>query len=81
VGRIDKLYAFCYRPQKPEKDFNGWEVYNAKVEWRRLGISEKSVDRGWRISNINADYKVLASGLLLRFPNEHYDSFLQHIPH
>jgi len=82
VGGIDKLYAFCYRPQKPEKDFNGWEIYNAKAEWRRLGVSEKSVDRGWRTSTINVDYKVLASTFLcINFSNKVYNSFLQHIQH
>lgn len=31
-------------------------MYDAKSEWRRQGVSEKSADRGWRISNINKDY-------------------------
>lgn len=58
LGRIEKLYAFAYAPQKPEKDVNGWAVYNARQEWRRQGISEKGTDKGWRISNINTDYGV-----------------------
>lgn len=58
VGRVEKLYAFSYRPQHPEKDCNGWEIYDARQEWRRLGISEKDTDKGWRVSNINSDYKV-----------------------
>ncbi|TKA81582.1 hypothetical protein B0A49_00354 [Cryomyces minteri] len=57
LGRVEKLYAFTYRPQPPEKDVNGWELYDAKREWRRLGISEKDGDKGWRISEINADYE------------------------
>ncbi|KAI9891369.1 MAG: hypothetical protein M1814_002882 [Vezdaea aestivalis] len=40
-----------------EKDANHWGIYDARAEWRRQGVSEKSVDRGWRISNINLDYK------------------------
>ena len=58
IGRVDKLYAFAYQPQRPEKDFDGWSVYDAKREWKRLGISEKGADKGWRISRINTDYSV-----------------------
>jgi myotubularin-related protein 6/7/8 len=58
LGRIEKLYAFAYQPPRPEKEINGWDIYNARDEWRRLGISEKSPDKGWRISKINADYGV-----------------------
>lgn len=58
LGRVEKLYAFSYQPHQLEKDINGWETYDARAEWRRLGISEKGVDRGWRISTINIDYGV-----------------------
>lgn len=58
LGRIEKLYAFSYQPQQPEKEVNGWEIYDARREWKRLGISEKGADRGWRISTINTDYGV-----------------------
>ncbi|KAI9703621.1 MAG: hypothetical protein M1836_007391 [Candelina mexicana] len=57
VGRIEKLYAFSYRPQRPEKEINGWQLYNAEEELRRLGVSEKAPDKGWRITRINYDYK------------------------
>lgn len=58
IGRVEKLYAFSYQPQKPEKDVNGWDLYNPQNEWRRLGVSEKGTVRGWRISLINTDYGV-----------------------
>lgn len=58
LGRIEKLYAFTYQPQQLEKDVNGWGIYDARAEWKRLGISDKGVDRGWRISRINSDYGV-----------------------
>ena len=58
LGRVEKLYAFSYQPQKPEKDVNGWKLYDARAEWRRLGIGEKATERGWRISTINVDYAV-----------------------
>lgn len=62
MGRIEKLYAFSYQPQKPEKDVNGWTIYDARREWRRLGISEKGTDKGWRISMVNTDYGVILCG-------------------
>lgn len=56
IGSIDKLYAFSYKGNPAERKYNGWEIYDPKSEWKRQGISEKGVDRGWRISKINADY-------------------------
>ncbi|KAI1330358.1 phosphatases II [Xylariaceae sp. FL0255] len=56
LGSIEKLYAFTYQPLKAEKPFNGWEIYDPRAEFRRQGISAKSIDRGWRISHINKDY-------------------------
>jgi myotubularin-related protein 6/7/8 len=56
LGSIEKLYAFSYTPQPPEKQISGWEIYDAKAEWKRQGISDKGADRGWRISKINTDY-------------------------
>lgn len=56
LGAIDKLYAFTYKGPKTEQVVNGWELYDAKAEWRRQGISSKGMDKGWRISQINVDY-------------------------
>jgi myotubularin-related protein 6/7/8 len=58
LGRIDKLYAFSYAPQGPEKQINGWKLYDTKREFARQGISPKSTSKGWRITNINANYEV-----------------------
>lgn len=58
LGKIEKLYAFMYQPQQPEKDVNGWTIYDALREWKRLGISEKGTGRAWRISRVNTDYGV-----------------------
>jgi myotubularin-related protein 6/7/8 len=55
LGRIEKLYAFTYQPQQPERDVNGWTIYDAEKEWMRLGVGEGGA---WRISRINVDYKV-----------------------
>lgn len=56
LGSIEKLYAFAYQPLKTEKPLDGWNLYDPRAEFRRQGISTKSVDRGWRISTINKDY-------------------------
>lgn len=56
LGSIEKLYAFKYEAPPPEKAINGWDLYDARAEFRRQGISEKAADRGWRISSINKDY-------------------------
>lgn len=58
IGRLDKLLAFSYQPKPPEDKLNGWDIYDARKEWRRLGISTKDTDKGWRISEINLEYKV-----------------------
>lgn len=56
LGSIDKLYAFYYKPPLSERQIKGWDLYDAKSEWKRQGICNKGIERGWRISNINADY-------------------------
>lgn len=56
LGSIEKLYAFSYTSQPAEKMTSGWDIYDARAEWKRQGISEKGADRGWRISKINSDY-------------------------
>jgi hypothetical protein len=58
IGRLDKLLAFSYQPKPPEDQQNGWNIYDARREWKRLGISPKDTDKGWRISEINVEYKV-----------------------
>ena len=55
LGRIEKLYAFSYVPQPPEKELNGWNIFEPKKEFARQGIG---ADKGWRITRINANYQV-----------------------
>lgn len=79
LGTIEKLYAFSYQPLKQEKHLNGWELYDPRTEFRRQGISTKSVDRGWRISNINNDYSFSPTypGLLV-VPSKISDNVIKH---
>lgn len=58
LNRIDKLYAFKYSPPPAEREVNGWEIYDARLEFKRMGISPKLTDRGWRLSDLNKDYAV-----------------------
>lgn len=58
LGRIEKLYAFTYQPQPPEKQVNSWDFYDPVKEWRRMGVGDPSRKNQWRISNINQDYSV-----------------------
>ncbi|CAG8044505.1 unnamed protein product [Penicillium olsonii] len=53
-SRIDKLYAFSYQPPPPEKEFNGWDLYDARKEWARQGVVK---DDQWRLSEINMNYE------------------------
>jgi len=57
LGTVERLYAFSHNPLRAELAINGWEIYDARAEFRRQGISEKSPDKGWRISTINKEYK------------------------
>jgi myotubularin-related protein 6/7/8 len=58
LGRIEKLYAFTYQPQTPEKEISSWGFYDPAKEWRRMGVGDPSRKDKWRISNINQDYSV-----------------------
>jgi len=55
-GNLEKLHAFSYKCPAEELRCNGWEIYDARKEYRRLGIGPKETDKGWRISDINHDY-------------------------
>ena len=58
LGQIEKLYAFNYQPQSPEKDMDGWHIYDPGREWRRMGVGTVDSKANWRISQINQDYAV-----------------------
>lgn len=58
TGSLDRLYAFSYKPPPDEQKIDGWHIYDARREFKRMGIGPKEADRGWRISDINHDYVV-----------------------
>ncbi|KAF2029297.1 phosphatases II [Setomelanomma holmii] len=79
IGRLDKLLAFSYQPKPPEDQQNGWDIYDARREWKRLGISPKDTDKGWRISEINIEYKYSKTyPALLVVPSKVSDSVLRY---
>ncbi|KAF1829650.1 phosphatases II [Decorospora gaudefroyi] len=79
IGRLDKLLAFSYQPKPPEDQQNGWAIYDARREWKRLGISPKDTEKGWRVSEINIEYKYSATyPALLVVPTNVSDSVLRY---
>lgn len=82
-GLRKDLYAFEYRPNMMEAKLQdeGWGLYDIIAEYRRQQLLPESdtEDSVWRLSNINANYK-LCSSYPLRFlvPNTISDSVLQH---
>jgi hypothetical protein len=58
---LEKLLAFSYHSVPREKKYNGWTLYDPRKEFARQGISPKSSEKGWRITEINKDYSVSGS--------------------
>lgn len=54
LGRLEKLLAFSYQAQGPEKDVNGWNLYDARREFARQGVCMPN----WRITRINENFEV-----------------------
>lgn len=50
------LYAFTYRPAPPEKNFDGWGIYNPAEEYKRMGIDFE--DGPWRLSKANEEFSL-----------------------
>lgn len=79
LGSIEQLYAFSYQPLKPERSLDGWHLYDPRAEFRRQGISTKSIDRGWRVSHINKDYSFSPTyPALLVVPSKISDNVLKY---
>lgn len=81
LGSVDKLLAFNYHPPSSslESKINGWDLYDARTEFRRQGISDKLPDLGWRISTINKDYSFSATyPAVLAVPSKISDNTLKY---
>lgn len=82
-GLKKELYAYEYRPNVMETklDDQGWDLYNAVLEFRRQDLlSSNDCREGmWRLSDINIDYKLCPSyPRHLLVPSSVSDSVLQH---
>ena len=55
-GSISQVYAFYYIPEKEFKCKDGWEVYDPRKEFERLGVVAES--KVWRFTDINQNYTV-----------------------
>lgn len=55
-AKVDQLYAFDYEPKPPFDATGGWNVYNPREEFARMGIGSRS--KAWRYTDLNKDYAV-----------------------
>jgi myotubularin-related protein 6/7/8 len=58
LSGIEKLYAFTYSGNPPEKALQnkGWTLYDPMREFRRMGLGDEKRKTNWRITNLNKDY-------------------------
>lgn len=52
---ITNLYAFYYQPSPPLPSSNGWNVYNPRDEFARMGVGSRT--KAWRFTDVNKDYE------------------------
>lgn len=76
---MEKLHAFSYKAPTEELRCKGWELYDARREFRRMGIGPKEADKGWRISELNHDYSYSPTyPAVLVVPSAVSDNVLKH---
>ncbi|RDX46872.1 phosphatases II [Lentinus brumalis] len=51
---VNQLYAFYYVPNPPFAVNNGWNLFNPREEFGRMGVGTRS--KAWRFTTINNDY-------------------------
>jgi myotubularin-related protein 6/7/8 len=62
AASIEKLYAFSYSPQPPLESSDGWQIYQPRVEFTRMGVGSRT--KAWRFTDINKDYSVCSPQLV-----------------
>ncbi|PSS03856.1 protein-tyrosine phosphatase-like protein [Coniella lustricola] len=79
LGSIEKLHAFDYKPSSRERVIGGWNIYNAREEFRRQGVSEKQYEKGWKFTEINDNYQFSPTyPSVLVVPSKMSDATLKH---
>ena len=63
---LSALFAFVHATgdfgNELDVPFPGWDIYDAKVEYARMGIMNFNEERyGWRLTNINQNYEICKS--------------------
>ncbi|KAJ2802021.1 phosphatidylinositol-3-phosphatase ymr1 [Coemansia guatemalensis] len=58
VRSLRQLYAF---DNKEQFETNGWEVYDARAEFERMGVGSTEGGRFWRISEVNRGFGLCAT--------------------
>ncbi|KAG8934588.1 hypothetical protein FRC02_009668 [Tulasnella sp. 418] len=54
VTSVQQLYAFDYAPNPPFDASGGWNIYNPREEFARMGIGSRT--KAWRFTDLNKDY-------------------------
>ncbi|GBB98034.1 hypothetical protein RclHR1_03120019 [Rhizophagus clarus] len=77
ISSISQLYAFYYKPEKEFKCKDGWEVYDKRKEFTRMGVCTKS--SAWRFSDVNENYTLCPTyPCMLVVPYKISDTVLNH---
>ncbi|PIA15751.1 phosphatases II [Coemansia reversa NRRL 1564] len=58
VRTLRQLYAFEYDDQF---ETNGWEIYDARAEFERMGVGSTEGGRFWRITQVNRGFGLCAT--------------------
>ena len=51
------VFAYCVKHNFNSTGHNGWSLYNAEEDFKRIGLPDKH----WRISNVNSKYQISSS--------------------
>ncbi|KAF2668879.1 phosphatases II [Microthyrium microscopicum] len=79
LTHVDQLMAFTFNSSS-ERQYKGWDIYDPRREFARMGISGKSKDSGWRISEINSKFEYSSTyPALLVVPSGISDTTLKHM--
>ncbi|KAJ1969305.1 phosphatidylinositol-3-phosphatase ymr1, partial [Dimargaris xerosporica] len=77
VPSTESLYAFYYQPRPPFERQDGWSIYDAVAEFRRLGVNDPG--SLWRITQANNRYELCETyPRVLAVPTKISDRVLQY---
>ncbi|KAF9179454.1 hypothetical protein BGZ51_006917 [Haplosporangium sp. Z 767] len=54
ISSVEQLYAFFYKPLPPFTTTDGWQVYDPRQEYERMGVGSKNDQ--WRFSTLNENF-------------------------